>query len=42
VNAYYNLGCILGIQKKYKEAISCYEKYLDIDPYDDECYLNIG
>ncbi|MGI9055337.1 MAG: tetratricopeptide repeat protein, partial [Pyrinomonadaceae bacterium] len=30
--AYYNLGVTRLIQKNYKEAVSCFEKALEIDP----------
>jgi tetratricopeptide (TPR) repeat protein len=30
--AFYNLGNVMAAQKKYKQAINCYEKALAIDP----------
>ena len=30
--AYYNLGGILGAQGRYKEALACFEKALELDP----------
>jgi tetratricopeptide (TPR) repeat protein len=30
--AFYNLGVVRLIQKNYKEAISCFEKALEMDP----------
>ncbi len=30
--AFYNLGVALTSQRKYEEALSCFEKALEIDP----------
>ena len=41
-DAYYNLGTIFQDKKRNDEAISCYQKALEINPIDTDAYYNLG
>lgn len=42
-DAYYNLGLLyLKHLKKYKEAVKCFKKVIDLDPFDLDAYINRG
>lgn len=38
----YNLGITYRAQKKYQEALSCFQKAAEINPYYSSCHLMIG
>ena len=40
--AYFNLGFVLGEQKRPSEAIAAYQKAIDLDPKHAQAYFNLG